>query len=267
MIGAVVYKLIAENEASLIELHGKLLHGALFAMIKEIDPNASQRIHNNVGGKGFSAGLLEPENKKERKSELTIKPDEKYKWRVCALRDDVLELLISIKPNSVFKVGNAQFRIEDVVTQNRYGARLIDKRDFVGNDLNYKTIRSVSFHFLTPGTFRRDDMDYPLPTPELVFGSIAKKWIENEMPMEIDYKMIKEAATHVKPFKWEGRSIFGYTAKNCGITSFKGSFTYSLDGLDDEWRKVFFMLGKYSEFAGVGRLTGQGFGRVKFSWR
>ena len=34
MLGAVVYRLRAETGASLIEFHGKLLHGALFSVLK-----------------------------------------------------------------------------------------------------------------------------------------------------------------------------------------------------------------------------------------
>lgn len=267
MIGAVVYRLRAENKASLIELHGRLLHGAFFKMVSEVNPEIAQTIHDTTGTKAFSSGLLEPEKNIHEGSNVEIMPGQVYKWRVCALNDVVLQILLSIPEGAEMDVGRARLKFVEAIADGRMDTGVIDEQMLIGGALAITNVRSLTFQFITPATFRRDNMDYPFPLPELVFGSLAKRWTENEMPIKLEHGEIRDIAWHIKPFKWQGNSIFGYTSKGRGITGFKGTFTYSLDDLNEDWRQIFLMLGQYAAFAGVGRLTSQGFGRVKFSWR
>ena len=267
MIGAVVYRLRAENKASLIEMHGRLLHGAFFKMIGEVNPAFAKATHDTNGAKGFSAGMLEPEGKEPETGDIEINPGQIYRWRVCALNEVMLKILLSIPAETEMNAGRARLKFLEAVADGRMDSGVVDEQMLVGGALSVQAARSLTFQFLTPATFRREDMDYPFPVPELVFGSLANRWNENGMPLSLDSEKIREVAWHVKPFKWQGSSIFGYVSKGRGITGFKGTFTYSLDDLSEEWRQIFMMLGQYAAFAGVGRLTGQGFGRVRFSWR
>ena len=266
LIGAVVYSLRAEKKTSLVPFHGRLLHGALFRMLGEINQEIAEALHEETGAKNFSAGLLEPDIKEKSEKELRLIPGRFYRWRVCALNEMMLKMLLSIPKESFLEVGRGRLSFVETIADGNFDSGVVEEQMLVGGALSLVGARSLTFRFLTPGTFRRDDMDYPLPTPELVFGSLARKWTENRMPLEIDEAAVREVAWHMKPFKWEGRSVFGYMSKGRGITGFQGMFTYSLEGLSEEWRQIFMMLGQYASFAGVGRLTGQGFGRVQFSW-
>ncbi len=49
------------------------------------------------------------------------------------------------------------------------------------------------------------------------------------------------------------------------MLAFMGKFSYNIESLNNDIQKVFILLAKFGEFAGVGRLTGQGFGQVLLS--
>ena len=267
MLGAIIYRLKAKNTGTLVEFHGKLLHGALFSVLKEIDPEASQRIHDKVSTKIFSSGLLEPEEAQMNKREMTILSGKVYRWRVAALNEEMLNLLLAIRKGMEIRIGRNIMVFEEIVADGRYNTGVVEDDWLIAGALGINNARAITFHFLTPATFRRENMDYPFPLPELIFGSLARKWRDNGMPVDLDPEEVKEIAWSVKPFVWEGRSVMGYSAKKQGITGFIGKFTYSLDDVSNEWRQIFLMLAQYADFAGVGRITGQGFGRVVTSWR
>ena len=267
MLGAIIYRLRAKETGSLVEFHGKLLHGALFKILNEIDPEASQRIHDQVRSKIFSSGLLEPENPQKNSRDLAILSGNVYRWRVAALNEEMLKLLLSIREGTEIRIGRNKFVFEEIVADGRYKTGVVEEKILVAGALEINNARAITFQFITPATFRRDNMDYPFPLPELVFGSLARKWCENGMPVDLDPEVVKEKAWYVKPFAWKGHSVMGYSAKNQGVTGFIGKFTYSLDDVSSEWRQIFLMLAQYADFAGVGRITGQGFGRVITSWR
>ena len=210
---------------------------------------------------------LTPEQKEKAGRDIAIIPGHIYRWRVCGLNDTVLKILLSLPADAGMRVGKAQLRLVETVADGSMDTGVVDEEALIAGALGINAARSLTFQFLTPATFRREDMDYPLPLPELVFGSLAQRWTENEMPLQIDHGRVRDMAWHVKPFHWQGRSVFGYLSKGRGITGFKGTYTYSLEGIDREWQQIFMMLGQYASFAGIGRLTGQGFGRVQFSWR
>ena len=265
MLGAVVYLLRAENEATLIPFHGKLLHGTLFNAIKKINLEAAGIIHDEKKTKIFSFGLLES-NEKNGDGEIFINPTETYRWRVTALNEEMLKLLLNMPLKTKLKIGRATMSLEEIVVDGRWETGIVIEDLLISQGLFYKNIQSITFDFLTPTTFHRGNKDYPFPLPELIFGSLSRKWQDTSMPMNIDPDMMREISWNVKPLKWHGHSIRGYIAKNQGITGFVGSYTYSLEEIQRDLRCIFLILAQYAEFAGVGRLTAQGFGRTRISF-
>lgn len=261
-----MYILRAQNEASLIPFHGKLLHGALFGVIKEVNAEAAQVIYEQTKSKIFSYGLLETDEQPHI-GEITIKPGKIYRWRVAALYEVMLNLLLSIPIGTRLRIGRAIMIVEEVVVDGRWSTGVVEDNMIIAGGLAIKNACAITFYFLPPATFHRGDMDYPFPLLELIFVSLARKWCDNCMPLDINPEILRKKAWDIKPFSWHGRSILGYIAKGQGVTGFVGSFTYSfLEGVKHNWRQVFLMLTQYAEFAGVGRITAQGFGRVKTSW-
>ena len=216
----------AQNEASLTPFHGKLLHGALFSAIKAINTDAARLIHEQTKSKIFSSGLLEIDAQ-PRVEEIIISPGKVYRWRVAALNEAMLNLLLSIQVGTRLRVGRAIMTVEEIVVDGRWSTGVAEDNVIIAEGLAIKNAHAITFDFLTPTTFHRGDMDYPLPLPELIFGSLARKWCDNCMPLDMNSEVVREKSLYIKPFSWHGRSILGYIAKGQGVTGFVGSFTYS----------------------------------------
>jgi len=50
------------------------------------------------------------------------------------------------------------------------------------------------------------------------------------------------------------------------INAFTGKFTYNLEKLTPNEQRLFLLLAQFAVFSGVGRLTGQGLGRVQIQY-
>ena len=66
------------------------------------------------------------------------------------------------------------------------------------------------------------------------------------------------------------RGVFLSRRKNFRVCRSNGRFGatkkfFYVEALNDDVQRVFILLAKFGEFAGVGRLTGKGFGQVRVS--
>lgn len=270
MIGAVVFELVAENGERVSDAQGRLLHGALFSMLAEVDPGFASLLHDGTTVKPFSVAPLElpPDAPKVGRDRLVRAGDVVY-WRVAALDEAVLRALLSVPLGSAVQVGRLRLVLRRVVADSgeRSDVGVLDETELIAACLSEKSVRSVELRFLTPVSFRVDSSDYPLPTPALVFSSLADKWAAAELPASIERNEIRADAERVYPVSWKGetrRVVFG---RDRSVVGFVGRFAYDLSALPMEARQVFLLLGQFAVFSGVGRLTGQGLGQTRTTYR
>ena len=110
-------------------------------------------------------------------------------------------------------------------------------------------------------------MDYPIPTPSLVFTSLARKWQELTMPLEIMLPELEESLRYVYIRSWQGNSKSVYLTPQRGINSFTGTFVYDISHLNMENRRLLLLLAQFGVFVGCGRLPTQGMGRIKITYK
>ncbi|MEZ0344243.1 MAG: CRISPR system precrRNA processing endoribonuclease RAMP protein Cas6 [Caldimicrobium sp.] len=120
-----------------------------------------------------------------------------------------------------------------------------------------------SFRFLTPISFKKGDVDYPLPDPKIVFKSLLNKW-NYFSPIKISYDLgpaLEEKLyivhTSIKTYKIE-------LSLGSAITGFVGKVIYGGKKLTEEEVKWLTILGNFANFAGIGRKTTMGLGMAKF---
>ena len=270
MIGAVVFELSAENGERVSDAQGRLLHGALFSLIDAVSPGLAALLHDGTTVKPFSVAPLDlpPDAPKVGRDRLVRAGDVVY-WRVAALDEAVLRALLSVPPGSVVQVGRLRLALRRIVADSgeRPDVGVIDEMELIGACLAEKSVRSVEFRFLTPVAFRVDDSDYPLPAPALVFSSLADKWTAAELPAAIDRNEIRADAERIYPASWRGETRRVTFGRNRSVTGFVGRFAYDLSALPIEVRQVFLLLAQFAVFSGVGRLTGQGLGQTRTTYR
>ncbi|MFV0636966.1 CRISPR system precrRNA processing endoribonuclease RAMP protein Cas6 [Mitsuokella sp. WILCCON 0060] len=278
MIGAIVYRLRAEGSARLPKFHGRLMHGLMFHLLQSYSDELASFIHDELDYKPFTVSLLQENigqtyrlekrgTGRQKEEAFYIKEGQSYFWRVTSLHDTLLQLLVALPQGAVLQVGDAPMRLEEVIVDGRYHTGVVDENELVAGALSVSSLQRVAFRFSSPVAFRNYDRDYPLPLPDLVFGSLADKWSQMEMPLEIDRKAVREAALGISPLEWQGFSRRVYFGHDRGTLAFTGIFAYDMRELSEDMQRIALMLAQFAEFSGTGRLTAQGFGQTKIDWR
>ncbi|NPA13709.1 MAG: CRISPR-associated endoribonuclease Cas6 [Aquificae bacterium] len=120
----------------------------------------------------------------------------------------------------------------------------------------------VTLKFLSPTTFRREQVDYPFPSPELVFKGLVKKWLAfSNIPIGAD---LREYYSSIEIEKFNLRTtkvVFSSIGK---LTAFVGEITYNLSRIKNrEIMRWFNILLELSKWSGIGKKTTMGLGKVK----
>lgn len=269
MIGALVYKLRAENETSLPFVNGRLMHAAFFKILNDFSPTFGTFIHNEWNIKPFTVSFLEPAGKiLSFGDRWAVQRDDKFLWRVTGLNEKILQAALNVPIGEKIRAGGLTLRLEKIICDGniRADTGVVEVEDFISGVKIFRNVDEISFDFVSPVSFRIDDFDAPYPRADLIFPSLADKWTQAQMPAAADKKIIRELAEKIRLTQWSGESKKFYLSKDRGTLAFRGKFSYSLESLSGDVQKVFLLLAKFGEFAGVGRLTGQGFGQTRVSF-
>ena len=266
MLGAVVYVLRAENSASLPLINGRLMHAAFFKILNEYSPTLGALVHNEKNLKPFTVSFLESAEKIPGDlNRQFVRRGMKFLWRVTGLNKEILQAALSVTIGEKVNAGSLTLRVEEIICDGniRTDSGVISVADFIAGIKNSQPVREICFDFLSPVSFRIDDFDAPYPRPELIFASLADKWTQSKMPAAADKKIIRKIAEQIRITQWRGECKKFYFGRDRGTLAFFGHFRYNVEALDFNLQKVFVLLAKFGEFAGVGRLTGQGFGQTR----
>ena len=267
ILSAFIFKLKAVANASLPVSHGRLLHAALLDFIQKHDYDLSVELHDsNV--KKFSIDMLNFAGITPNRGCFSFQEGMTVYWRVNSLDDRLNELLMNITEPVEMRIGRANFIVECVrYSRDAYGrAEMISMQEILDESDRYALCKTLSLTFMTPTTFRVYNIDYPFPKLDLVFGSLAERWNDCSDGVVFDVENVKQIASQfLSPINWNGETRRVNLTPQNGVTGFTGRFVFTLQQLPPEYRRIFFALAKFAEFSGVGRLTGQGFGRVRIS--
>ena len=147
------------------------------------------------------------------------------------------------------------------------------KRPHISEDriLSYSRIyenapeeRTVVMDFLTPTSFKKGTADYPLPDPTLVFKSLTRKWSAfSDLKIDVDLRDVFERDIKVAGAWIRTRKVG--LSKLGKFLGFTGRVVFYVESGDPQVLRWVNTLARFGEFAGVGRKTTMGFGRVKVS--
>jgi len=119
----------------------------------------------------------------------------------------------------------------------------------------------VGVKFLSPTTFRRYNSDLPFPLPELLFRGLVKRWLAfANQPIGVD---LREYYPKVEIERYDLKTRKVEFSGGGKLTTFVGEVVYNLSEVEnDEARRWFFILLRYSLWSGIGRKTTMGLGKV-----
>lgn len=270
MLGAIVYILQAEEDGWLPEFTGRIMLGAMFQILKEKSQELAEFIHNDMNIKPFTVSELNrcQDNKKSGVG-FIIKKGDRFRWRATVLHESLISILLQVPIGHRFILNNQPMVLKKIIMdgQEDVTSGLLDEQDLIAHCLSVNKLSQLKFDFISPTTFRVDEVDYPMPTPSLVFTSLARKWQELTMPLEIMLPELEESLRYVYIRSWQGNSKSVYLTPQRGINSFTGTFVYDISHLNMENRRLLLLLAQFGVFVGCGRLATQGMGRIKITYK
>lgn len=257
----------AMEDCQLPPFHGKLLHGALFSLMNQYSSQLASFVHDKVTIKPFTVSqLLELEDIKARYKLHRVKAGDIFSWRVTFLREELAEFILGMPVGINIRIGRREFRLEKVIADGSSGTGVIDEMELISSVLEIDDIRRISIRFLSPTSFRENEHDYLLPLPAMVFGSLADKWDSMAMPVDLNQFKVRQLASGINITEWQGGSVIVPINPSFSIAGIKGKFVYDINELEEEQRKIMLLLAQYGTIAGVGRMSGHGFGRIGVSF-
>jgi len=120
------------------------------------------------------------------------------------------------------------------------------------------------FQAITPVSFKKGQVDYPLPDPKIFFKSLINKW-NYFSPFRVEVNLRKTLEEKLCIVYSKIRTYKIHLSLGSAVTGFKGKVVFYGKGLTSDELKWLNILGHFSRFAGIGRKTTMGLGMVEFT--
>jgi CRISPR-associated endoribonuclease Cas6 len=247
---------------------GKHLHALFLSLVNSIAPKLSEYLHRSQSNKDFTISPLQI-TRNHNQNQLTwekqkkdIKKGSNCWWRITLLDDNLFgkltPLWLNINPQKPFHLGSGELQIISILSSN--------KSHPWANACSYQEIyetasesdRNLNFKIYTPTAFRQGKNDLFLPTAEIVFSSLLRKWNKySNLPLEnISFQDIYPSLFDIKT-----EIIFNETNKFIGCV---GDINYKILGeTDSSLIRSINILADYAFYSGIGRKTTMGLGIIK----
>ena len=186
-------------------VQGPVLQGVFLQLIREVDPAVNQRLHEDNRYCPYTLSPLGLANQTSRSRETRfgkgfqgfrlprhqlLQAETPCYLKITLLEDSLFPTFgryFFERPKPTFRLGDTEFVVTGVMGEK--GARpallageSVEWTRYVSYEELINTAsttdRTITLHFLTPTSFRRGNVDFPLPDPRLVSGSYQKRFAE-----------------------------------------------------------------------------------------
>ncbi|MBW4489495.1 MAG: CRISPR-associated endoribonuclease Cas6 [Trichocoleus desertorum ATA4-8-CV12] len=256
-------------------LSGKHLHALFLTLVSSVDQALGDRLHGQQMDKAFTLSPLQVSDRPSRSHSLqwehlkAIPAGTPCWWRISLLDDSLFghltQLWLNLNPKQPWHLGPADLQITSVLgtpqstqpwTNFTTYARLYQQAaDGTNGD---QKARQIHFSFCTPTAFRQAHYDSALPTRELVFNSLLRRWNQYsgiEFPEDLLVSIFPSFFDIRTEMVADARSKF----IGCvGALSFR-----ILGDVEPLTIKQINTLADFALYAGVGRKTPMGMGMLR----
>ncbi|MBD1847535.1 CRISPR-associated endoribonuclease Cas6 [Cyanobacteria bacterium FACHB-63] len=245
-------------------LSGRHLHALFLDLVRSQNPTLSETLHKQPSEKSFTLSSLQT---RSHHSILQYQHERAISvpcwWRISLLDDALFSKLahlwLNLSPRQPWHLGAAELTVTSILgtaqpNQPWAGfssyAQLYEQASDRG--------RQIKLQFCTPTTFRQTQYDSALPTKELVFQSLLRRWNQ--------YSGIPFSEAVIEPlypsyFDIRTEIVMDSRSKLIGCV---GEVTFKILGeVDVETIRQINALADFAMYAGVGRKTPMGMGMVR----
>ena len=261
-----ILQLRARDETLLPASNGYLLFSLLCSLVRGSNLDAVFHPSAQDGEKALSVGMARPEGQNTFAAEdLRFKRGALARARVSFIRDEDgtrFEALLRPREGTAVRLGTAFFALdrllcpgEDEMALSLSPAQLVPSLP----------PESSGLRFVSPAGFKRDGAQFFLPLPELIFGSLLRRW---RLLLEPDgWPGFEEALPRITLQSYRAESRAVRLRQDRIVRGFCGEAEFSLPGGSEYSNSALAALTGLAFFTGVGYKTAQGMGEVWPFWR
>jgi CRISPR-associated endoribonuclease Cas6 len=254
-------------------LSGKHLHALFLTLVTSIDAELGNHLHQQTTEKAFTLSPLQVAHSANR-SRVTSPPLQWQHqhpipvatpcwWRITLLDDalfgHLMPLWLNLNPQQAWHLGPTDLTITSVLGTPQ-------STQPWANFLSYAQLyeqasdseRRIDLEFCTPTTFRQGAFDSALPTRELIFSSLLKRWNRYS-----DRPFTDLSWESVFPSRFDLRTEIVSDARSKLIGCVGTLSLQILGDADPETIKRLNTLADFAFFSGIGRKTPMGMGMVR----
>lgn len=250
-------------------LSGKHLHALFLTLVSSVDKELGDRLHSQNTNKAFSLSPLQRSDR-PRKDHLLqwqhrhpIPENTPCWWRISLLDDGLFQQLsplwLNLNPEQSWHLGSADLQITSVLgtpQSTQPWANYCPYAQLYEQASDHK--REMAFVLCTPAAFRQGSYDSAMPTRELVFGSLLRRWNEHS-GLSFSDTIIESIFPSF--FDIHTEIVSDARSKFIGCV---GSLTFRILGeVPTETIKQLNTLADFALYAGIGRKTPMGMGMVR----
>lgn len=250
-------------------LTGKHLHALFLTLVSSVDRTLGTHLHDQKTDKAFTLSPLQIGHPKttdfilQREHKYPIKAGTLCWWRIALLNDSLFgnltQLWLNLNPEQPWHLGPANLQITSILGTPH--------TDFPwANYATYADIytqaseeeRQINLAFCTPIAFRQMQFDTALPTRDLVFNSLLRKWNQYS---EIDFSEDLIEPIYPSFFDIHTEVVSDARSKFIGCV---GVMNFRILGEVEPVKiKQINALADFALYSGVGRKTPMGMGMVR----
>lgn len=266
MMRSYVMKFIAPKETRLPASNGYLLFSLLCGWVKDSPLNDVFHAESNNEKKTVAVSFLRRESQKNFIAEdIRLHPGEACFARISFIHDEdgyrFLDSMQHRRGESV-RIGQSFFQLEKILTQGEHKLALALTPEEL---MPASPPSELGFSFVSPTGFKRNDRQFFLPLPELVFGDLLRKWRRFVLPNA--WEGLETVLPHVEIRSYNLQSHAVKLRNDRVLRGFCGQTVYSLHNIVEEGRMALSALAGFAFFTGVGYKTAQGMGEALPFWQ
>ena len=244
---------------------GRAVHASFLRWVSDQDAALAKHWHDAEGIKPYTCSNLVGKGRIES-DQRWVNPENAYWFRITSLNAEIAHVLrqVMAHPPTTVELNGVIFTVESLITSGHEwagesGYQALSAPWFMAHD---PAPRRVGLEFITPTTFRKDDMTMPLPLPGLVFGSLCDRWNAfSSVTIAPQLRLYAEQTMAIHHFELRSRQVEPKPQNK--VEGAVGSVGYVNTRYDRYWASMVALLADFSFYAGVGRMTTIGLGQTR----
>jgi CRISPR-associated endoribonuclease Cas6 len=262
---SLVLNLLPRSPIPASHLSGRHLHALFLDLVRSQSPALSETLHKQTTEKAFTLSALQTQSRNSMlqfQHERAIASGTPCWWRISlldeALFGQLAHLWLTLSLKQPWHLGAAELSVTSVLgtVGSHPWAGFCSYRQLY--EQASESDRQIKFQFCTPTTFRLTKYDSALPTKELVFQSLLRRWNQysgtpfSEAILEPIFPSYFDIRTEI---------VMDSRSKLIGCV---GEVTFAILGdVEPETIRQINALADFALYSGVGRKTPMGMGMVR----